>query len=112
MRAALVIVLIEFDQALIDFEAVVVLEQFDHVLHPYPLVGGVRGDLLEKNLVDVDQQLALEFKLFAVLEVVVFELLLLVSFGRSSDFWVVVFRIRLFVLLFSHIPLHFIFDQY
>lgn len=58
-------------------------------------------DFFEEDLVDVDQELALELELFAVLEVVVFELLLLVGLGRATDLRVAVFLDR-FLLFHLH----------
>lgn len=51
----------------------------------------MRGYLLEEDLMDVDQELTLELEFLAVLEVVVFELLLLVRLGGAADLRVAVF---------------------
>lgn len=51
----------------------------------------MRGYLLEEDLMDVDQELTLELEFLAVLEVVVFELLLLVGLGGTADLRVAVF---------------------
>jgi hypothetical protein len=88
--ATLVVALIEFHQTFIDAQTAIIMEKAHHLLDSY-----------------VDQQLTFEFELLAILEVLVFELFLLVSFGGPADFGVVVFGIvRLLVFLFGDINLH------
>lgn len=107
MGATLVVTLIEFHQTFVDAQTVEIMEETDHLLHAYSLVGGMGGYLLEKYLMNVDEQLTFKFKLLAILEILIFELLFLVGFGRPAYFGVVVFGIvGLLVFLFSDINLH------
>ena len=75
---------------MVDLHAPVDLEEPHHFPHRHSLISGVRGDLVEKDVVNVDQQLALQLELLAILEVVVLELLLLVGLGRPPYFGVAV----------------------
>ena len=89
-RAAFVVVLVELGQHLVDLHAAVDFEEPDHFPHRHSLVGWVGGNLVEKDVVNVDQQLALQLELLAVVEVVVLELLLLVGLGGPPYFGVAV----------------------
>ena len=89
-RAAFVVVLVQLRQHLVDLHAPVDLEEPHHFPHRHSLVGRVGRDLVEKDVVNVDQQLALQLELLAILEVVVLELLLLVGLGRPPYFGVAV----------------------
>jgi hypothetical protein len=105
--ATLVVALIEFHQTFIDAQTAIIMEKAHHLLDSYSLVSGMGRYFIKKYVMNVDQQLTFEFELLAILEVLVFELFLLVSFGGPADFGVVVFGIvRLLVFLFGDINLH------
>jgi hypothetical protein len=54
-RAALEVELIELGQNAEDLHAVVDFEQLDHFRNIDFAVGGVRGDFLKENMMDVDE---------------------------------------------------------
>lgn len=83
-------------------EAVVHFVEFGDFCDVDFVVGGVRGYFLEEDHVDVDEQLALKFEFFAIIEIVVFELFLLISFGRPADLRVAVLHIGLLLPLLVH----------
>lgn len=51
---------------------------------------------------DVDKEFALKLKLFTILEIVIFELFLLVGLSWPSYLRITAFDIRLLLLLFRH----------
>jgi hypothetical protein len=97
--------LVELGQELVDLHAVIGLKEFQHFLHSDPLICRVGGDLVKKDMVNVNQQLALQLELLPVLEVVVFKLFLLVSFSRSTYLGIVIFSQRLILFLLCHLLL-------
>lgn len=101
--AAFEVVFIELGEGLIDTETAVGLEEAEHLGDSHSLVGRVRRDLVEEDVVDVNKEFALQLKLLAVFEVVVLELLLLVGLGRPADLGVAVLGVRLLLPFLSHI---------
>ena len=89
-------------QGLVEREAAVELEETGHLRDLHFGVGRVGRDLLEKDVMDVDQQLALELEFLPVLEVVLLELLLLVCFGGTAYFGIAALGCRLLLSLISH----------
>jgi hypothetical protein len=55
---------------------------------------------------DIDQELAFQLEFLLILKVVAFELLLLISFSRTTYFRIAVLDIRLLLLLFNHLLYH------
>ncbi len=92
-RTALIVKLIQLSQDAIEGHTLIDLKQPDHFCNIDLVIGGMSGYFFKEDLMDVDQQFALQLELLPVLHVVVFELLLLVSLGWTADLWIAVFQV-------------------
>lgn len=68
----------------------------------YFVIGGMGWYFLEEDHMYVDKQLTLKFEFLAIVQIIVFKLLLLVCFGRPADLGVAVLNIRLLLPLLNH----------
>lgn len=95
--------LVQLCQNFIHSHTVISLKEFEHFRHAHSLVCRVGRDLVKEDVMYVDEELAFEFKFFAVFKVVVFELFFLVCFSRATNLRVAVFDQILLLFFFSHI---------
>lgn len=100
--ATLVVQFVDFGKGSENVEAAVHLVEFGDLCDVDFVVGGVGGYFLEEDHVDVDKQLTLKFEFLAIVEIVVFKLFLLVSFGWTADLGVAVLHVRLLLPLLVH----------
>jgi hypothetical protein len=100
--ATFVIKFVDFGEGSKNVEAVVHLVEFGDFCDVYFVVGGVGGYFLEEDHMYVDKQLTLKFEFLAIIEIVVFKLFLLVSFGWTADLGIAVLHIRLLLPLLVH----------
>lgn len=88
-------------QDTVQWHAIVDLEQSHHLANVDLVIGRMGGYLLKEDVVDVDQQLALQFELLPILHVVVLKLLLLVCLGGPADLGVAVLDVGFLFALFA-----------
>ena len=102
-RTTLKIILVQLRQCMVQPHTVIHLKKSHHFASSHSLVRWVSRNLVKKYLMNVHQQLALQVELLTVIQVVVLELLLLVSFSRTTYLGITVLHCRLLLFLLSHI---------
>lgn len=105
-RAAFIVEFIDFSQYLKDLHTSKGLKESNDLSDINFSVDGMCGYFLKENMMYIDQEFAFQLEFLLILEVIAFELLLLVCFSWTTYFRIAVLDIRLLLLLFNHLLYH------